>query len=110
MEHLRALLNQDAACPHELRSRIMGLGGRAVSSAWANNALAIMMLVIREPRALLAPCAKPSAVGDIIEATRAMCEPWNTGRIPAREEFGKARGIGPKDFISRRSTPAWRPR
>ena len=97
VEHLRALLQQDPARQQEVKEPL-GPDDRPLSSAWASTVLVLMMLLLREPRALLAPCAKPSAVGGVNEAVLAFCEPFNKARNFARDEFRNIRGITTRDF------------
>ena len=96
MEHLRAIPQQASDRSQALREKLLGPDGKPLSSAWAAIVLVLMAILLREPRAFLAPCAKPGPVGDVLEAPLAFCDPRDKVRAPVRDEFGKTRGIAPR--------------
>ena len=93
-------LNPGASRPTDnaLREQLLGPDGRPVSRAWAVATLVIMLLLIRELRALMAPYADLNAIGDVFEAALAFCDPEDKARLPVRDAFGAAHGITSKEF------------
>ena len=98
-EYMSAVLSPNDAGWDE-RMQLTGPDGNPISSHWAKSALAMQLLLVREPHAFMFPYGEPEATGDVIEAVLGICDPDRTKDRKFRDELAARWGLSPAGLRS----------